>query len=93
MYCYVDESGNTGNELFDPNQPILYYGLIIAKANLHVVALPLLEAARAKLGVPTLHANELGVGRLSEVAEGLGRFSIERDVRFSEITDETTATT
>ena len=44
MYRYADESGNTGIELFDPNQPILYYGLIIPKANLDVVALPLLEA-------------------------------------------------
>jgi hypothetical protein len=83
MYCYIDESGNTGNNLFDPNQPILYYGLITSKTNLDVVAEPLLRKARAKLGVERLHANELGVARLSEVAYGLARFSIERDVRFS----------
>lgn len=30
-----------------------------------------------------LHANELGVGRLSKVALSLGRFALKRDVRFS----------
>lgn len=83
MYCYVDESGNTGSNLFDPAQPVLYYGLVTSKTNLDVTAEPLLRAARAKLGVERLHANELGVGRLSEIAPTLGRFALKRDVRFS----------
>lgn len=83
MYCYVDESGNTGANLFDPAQPVLYYGLITSKTNLDVTAEPLLRAARAKLGVERLHANELGVRRLSDVALSLGRFALKRDVRFS----------
>ncbi|MEL6551357.1 MAG: DUF3800 domain-containing protein [Pseudomonadota bacterium] len=83
MYCYVDESGNTGNNLFDPAQPILYYGLLTSKTNLDVTAEPLLRAARKKLGVERLHANQLGVGRLSEVAPSLWRFALKRDVRFS----------
>ena len=97
MYCYVDESGNTGANLFDPAQPVLYYGLITSKTNLDVTAEPLLRAARAKLGVERLHANELGVRRLSDVALSLGRFALrvfgapccdrtvfpEADVRFS----------
>jgi len=83
MYCYVDESGNTGANLFDPDQPVLYYGLITSKTNLDVTAEPLLRAARAKLNVERLHANELGVRRLSEIALSLGRFALKRDVRFS----------
>ena len=83
MYCYVDESGNTGNKLFDPAQPVLYYGLITSKTNLGVSAEPLLRSARARLDVERLHANDLGVGRLSKVALSLGRFALKRDVRFS----------
>lgn len=83
MYCYIDESGNTGVNLFDPAQPILYYGLITSTTNLDVTAEPLLRITRAKLGVKRLHANELGVGRLSEIASSLGRFALKRDVRFS----------
>lgn len=83
MYCYVDESGNTGTNLFDPAQPNLYYGLLTSKTNLDVTVEPLLRAAREKLGVERLHANELGVGRLSEIAPILGQFALKRDVRFS----------
>ncbi|TGP85619.1 MULTISPECIES: DUF3800 domain-containing protein [unclassified Mesorhizobium] len=83
MYCYVDESGNTGLELFDPNQPTLYYGLLSAPANLDIVAEPLLKELRKNLGVKRLHANELGVARLTTVAESLTRFSKKNDLRFS----------
>jgi len=83
MYCFVDESGNTGLELFDPNQPVLYYGLLSAPANLDVVAEPFLKDLRQSLGVKRIHANELGVGRLTSVAEGLVRFSKKNDLRFS----------
>lgn len=83
MYCFIDENGNTGLELFDPNQPILYYGLLTAQANLDVVAEPLLKELRQILGVKRIHANELGVGRLTTIAEKLVRFSKKNDLRFS----------
>ncbi|MGY3548486.1 hypothetical protein ACVW0W_004253 [Bradyrhizobium sp. USDA 4469] len=83
MYCFIDESGNTGLELFDPNQPTLYYGLLTAQANLDLVAEPLLKDLRRSLGVKRIHANELGVGRLSTIAEKLIRFSKKNDLRFS----------
>lgn len=83
MYCYVDESGNTGLELFDPNQPVLYYGLLTAQANLDVIAGPLLQGLRSSLGVKRLHANELGVARLTGIADKLTRFSKKNDLRFS----------
>jgi hypothetical protein len=83
MYCFIDESGNTGLELFDPNQPTLYYGLLTAPANLDLVAEPLLKELRHSLGVKRVHANELGVGRLATIAEKLIRFSRKNDLRFS----------
>lgn len=83
MYCYVDESGNTGLELFDSNQTILYYGLLTAKANLDIVAEPLMKELRQSLAVNRLHANELGVARLTTIADKLARFSKKNDLRFS----------
>lgn len=83
MYCYVDESGNTGANLFDPTQPVLYYGVVASKANLDVLAEPILRTARHALGVERLHAAELGVRRLSEVTAILTQFALKRDVRFS----------
>ncbi len=83
MYCYIDESGNTGLELFDVAQPTLYYGLLTAPSNLDVVAEPLMKQLRQSLGVKRIHANELGVGRLTTIAEKLTRFSRKNDLRFS----------
>lgn len=83
MYCYIDESGNTGLELFDKNQPTLYYGLITARTNIDVLAEPLLKDLRHSLGVKRIHANELGVARLTNIARRLIRFSKKNDLRFS----------
>lgn len=83
MYCFIDESGNTGLELFDANQPILYYGLLTAQVNLDIVAEPLLKELRQSLGVKRIHANELGVARLTNIADKLVWFSKKNDLRFS----------
>ncbi|WP_272007770.1 DUF3800 domain-containing protein [Roseovarius sp. ZX-A-9] len=83
MYSYIDESGHTGSNLFDPNQPTLYYGILSSKTNLDVTAEPLLKKLRSKLDVERLHATELGVARLSEVAPHIKKFCASRDIRFS----------
>ena len=83
MFYFVDESGNTGSHLFDPNQPNLYYGVIGCRKNLDILARPLVERLRSDLGVKRLHANQLGAGRLIPVAAALSRFQKREDVRFS----------
>lgn len=83
MYYYVDESGNTGLHLFDPAQPLLYYGVLGARANLDVISVPLLRTLRKELGVKRIHANELGVAKLTTIAERLEKFSKKYDLRFS----------
>lgn len=86
MFYFVDESGNTGLNLFDPHQPILYYGVLGARTNLDIVAEPLLEGLRKELGVKRIHSNELGVAKLTTIAERLVRFSKRNDLRFSVFT-------
>lgn len=83
MYSYIDESGNTGSNLFDPHQPTLYYGILTSKTNLDVTAEPLLEKLRAKLNVGRLHAAELGVAQLSKAVPHITKFCASRDIRFS----------
>ena len=83
MYCYVDESGNTGLELFDLDQPFLYYGLLTSPTDLDKSAQHALPEVRRRLNVTRLHANELGVGRLTTIAGRLTRFSRKNDLRFS----------
>ncbi len=68
MFFFVDESGNTGNNLFDASQPVLCYGTLSSKLNPDVLATRDHAAMLRKLGVTCLHANELGLSRLSEIA-------------------------
>ena len=71
VYFYVDESGQTGLELFDDNQPFLYYGVLSSEFNLDEVSLPHVERLRNDLGVERLHAAELGNGRLVTIVDDL----------------------
>lgn len=70
MHFYVDETGQTGRNLFDKTQPILSYGVLSSEADLDKVAEADLAALRKTLGVERLHAAELGVHRLSDVTNG-----------------------
>lgn len=65
MYFYVDESGNTGKNLFDPAQPSLYYGVLSSKVNLDILALPYLQNLRKRLKVERLHAVDLSNEKLA----------------------------
>ncbi|MEK2607955.1 DUF3800 domain-containing protein [Pseudomonas shirazensis] len=71
MYFYVDESGQTGLNLFDATQPVLYYGVLSSRVDLNVNARPEVEALRAKLDVDRLHANVLGIERLTSISQEL----------------------
>jgi hypothetical protein len=71
VYFYVDESGHTGTNLFDENQPMLYYGVLSAKTNLDILAELKVQKIRKKLGVERLHAHELGMGGLVAIADDL----------------------
>ena len=82
MFFFVDESGNTGNNLFDASQPVLCYGTLSSKQNPDVLAKRDHAAMLRKLGVPCLHANELGLSRLSRLAPALIRLQKRFDFRF-----------
>lgn len=71
MYFYVDESGQTGLELFDDNQPFLYYGVVASKLDLDDHLVPYVKKLRNTLGVERLHAAELGNGRLITIVDDL----------------------
>lgn len=82
MYFFVDESGNTGANLFDETQPILYYGVLSSHLNVDILASDAVKELRAILGVDRLHANELGMGKLVQIAKGLIFIQEQLDLRF-----------
>lgn len=71
MYFFVDESGHTGTNLFDENQPSLYYGVLVCETNLDAVAEGPVVKARRLLGVQRVHASEIGIGGLIKISEQL----------------------
>ena len=80
MFFFVDESGNTGNNLFDAEQPILSYGLLSSVRNPDELATGAHASMLRMLGVNCLHANRLGVGGLTTIAPTLER--LQRRFRF-----------
>lgn len=68
MFFHIDESGNTGNNLFDAAQPTLSYGLLSSRTNVDVLGAKIHRAMLSKLGVQTLHAAELGTDRIEVIA-------------------------
>ena len=82
MYFYVDESGHTGPNLFDHDQPMLYYGVLSSHVNVDLLAEDRLRQLRCQAGVSRLHAAELGNGRLALLIDDLTDLQQRLDLRF-----------
>lgn len=82
MFFYVDEGGNTGLNLFDPNQPILYYGVLCSAVDLDKAALSAIVKMRETLNVERLHAKDLGNDKLALIATSIMAIQKDFDLRF-----------
>jgi NCAIR mutase (PurE)-related protein len=73
MFAFIDESGNTGPNLFDPEQPVFYSVAVISKRDLDVeYATEFLRLANS-CGASSLHAAELGVAALEKLLPEIQR--------------------
>lgn len=71
LYAFVDETGNTGHNLFDESQPDFFTAALVTKGNFDVSFGGQVKALAESLGVISLHGNVLGAGRLEDLAIGL----------------------
>ncbi len=71
MFLHIDESGNSGNNLFDRNQPVLTYGVLSSQWNVDSHATEEFQALLRKVGAESLHASELGEAGLGKIADNL----------------------
>ncbi|MBB4261728.1 MULTISPECIES: DUF3800 domain-containing protein [unclassified Bradyrhizobium] len=69
LYAYVDETGNTGHNLFDEAQPDFFTAALITKGNFDDGYSEAALKLTAALGVDTLHGKELGIGRIEKIAD------------------------
>lgn len=68
IYAYVDETGNTGHNLFDEVQPDFYTGALITKGDFDLSFGNRTREIAASFGTSSLHGKELGLNRLESVA-------------------------
>jgi hypothetical protein len=71
MFFHIDESGNSGNNLFDRDQPVLSYGVLSSRWNVDEHAQEERTALIHKTGGQELHANKLGEIGLKGIAPEL----------------------
>lgn len=82
MYFHVDESGNTGNNLFDSAQPTLSYGVLSSRGNVDKLGGSIYQEMLSKLGVSSLHAAELGIERIETIIPMLADLHERMDFGF-----------
>lgn len=80
MFFHIDESGNTGNNLFDENQPRLSYGLISSITNVDALCVTEHNDIRKIINDDVIHANILGIGGLVKIAPLL--IKIQKKMKF-----------
>jgi hypothetical protein len=74
LYAYTDESGNTGLDIFNRDQPVFYTLTLFSKSDLNLSSRSVVDEWCNRLGVPELHAGELGVRRLATIAPDMLTF-------------------
>lgn len=71
LYVYVDESGNTGRNIFDKSQPDYHAAAFISKGDFDVSHHGRVRDLAAIFGESALHANHLGLGRIEQISARL----------------------
>jgi hypothetical protein len=69
LYAFVDETGNTGHNLFDEAQPDFFTAALITKGDFDSRHSEAALALTSSLGVDSLHGKELGLGRIEGIAD------------------------
>lgn len=71
LFTFVDESGNTGHNLFDEAQPDFFTAALITPGDFDITFDARVRALANKMGCEALHGKELGLARLESIADAL----------------------
>ena len=82
MYAYVDETGNTGQNIFDEAQPHYLTAALVTRTNFDVLNRRSIQALAERLNEHTLHASELGPLKIDELSDDLLRILKKSKARF-----------
>ena len=73
MYVYIDESGNSGLNMFDSDQKFFYLIAVVSKVNIQNIFSRHFDTICSKYNIKELHGNELGLTKMSNVCFELKR--------------------
>ncbi|MBR0899106.1 DUF3800 domain-containing protein [Bradyrhizobium tropiciagri] len=82
MFAFVDETGNTGGNLLDEQQPEFFTAALITKSDFDMVYSSQVAKLAKKFGDGPLHGKELGFGRCEEIVFDLHKIFKKADARF-----------
>jgi hypothetical protein len=82
MYAYIDESGNTGKNIFDEEQPLFLTAALISKVNFDLLERDNILRIARRFGRDTLHANEFGEAAVESYSSDLLQILKRRNCRF-----------
>jgi hypothetical protein len=82
MFAFIDESGSTGPNLFDQEQPIFYSVAVISKADLDIEYRETFHRLARANGFSSLHANIAGQRGLDPILPEIQRLLKKDNIRF-----------
>ena len=82
MYAYIDESGNTGFNLFDPEQPYFLSLAMSSHVDFDKVFKERVERISRFAGVSHLHASQMGIEGVETIAQDVLELIQFSQVRF-----------
>lgn len=82
VYAYFDETGNTGVNVFDRDQPVFITGWVAAREAVDEVAATDVRQLAERLGVPYLHATAVAPQHRNEYFSGLAAICQRHDLKF-----------
>lgn len=82
IFVYTDESGNTGQNIFDSSQPYFYTASLISEIDLDTNIFTEFDEWKSILDVTELHGNELGYYRLEKISDKIKDFLLRNNLIF-----------
>jgi len=82
MYAFVDETGNTGGNLFDEDQPDFYTAGLLTRKNFDAVYGESWRTLLSAKGHEELHANRVGLGPIEDLAPSIQDLLRKAGARF-----------
>lgn len=82
MYAFVDETGNTGSNIFDEAQPDFFTGALVTKADFDGLHEKTVRTICQQNGFDSLHTSVLGFGPIEQAAPDILRLLKKVDARF-----------